>query len=69
MGPESVKDDTLFLRARPLAVLAFGPDIATIEYIIIDVYGQPKHPVAPEVGLPRLDAGPTRAYLPPMNPE
>jgi len=48
MGPELVKHDTLFLRARPLAVLAFGPDMTTIEYIIIDVYGQPKHPVAPE---------------------
>lgn len=48
MGPVTVKHDTLFLRARPLAVLAFGPDITTIEYMIIDVYGQPKHPVAPE---------------------
>jgi hypothetical protein len=48
VGPESVKHDTLFLRARPLTAVAFGSDITPIEYIIIDVYGQPKHPVAPE---------------------
>jgi hypothetical protein len=44
LGPISVKAGALFLRARPLAVLAYGPGSpgGLVEYITIDVYALAK---------------------------
>ena len=51
LGPISVKAGALFLRARPLAVLAYGPGSpgGLVEYITIDVYARSLSSVDPEV--------------------
>jgi hypothetical protein len=47
LGPESVKDGTLFVRARPVVVLVW--DSNGDRNILVEVYSQSRHAATPEV--------------------
>ncbi len=48
LAPESVKNGTLFVKARPIAVLAWGPGGGVVQHITVDVYSQPRHAAGAE---------------------